>query len=132
MWKLRMQMHKCAQLCIKQKKIYEKCENVLKNLLIDLQRSGLHQIIACVYIDSHAFTNCACRCAFSSKYTYMCTKNIYMKKVENTQKNLLIIIESSSLCQILACMCVQGTVCRKCVCMCAKMQIFLCVLKILA
>ena len=44
--------HTDAQICAdvhKTGKIYEKCENALKNLLIDLQRSGFHQIVACVY-----------------------------------------------------------------------------------
>ena len=75
-------MHAGAQMYIKQKKIYEKCENALKKLLIDLQRSGLHQIIACVYTDSHAFTNCAWRYTIPSKCAQMCTKeNKNIKKI---------------------------------------------------
>ena len=55
-------MHAGAQMCAnvhKTEKIYEKCKSALKNILIDLQRFDLHQTIACVNTDSHAFTNCA-------------------------------------------------------------------------
>ena len=78
-------MHAGEQICAnvhKTEKIYRNFKNAIKNSLIDLQRSGLHQIIACVYTDSHSFTNCACRCAFSNRYDSIHeTKHVLLTQV---------------------------------------------------
>ena len=82
-------MHAGAQICAnvhKTQKIYEQNLNALRNLLIDLQRSGLHQIIACVYTDSHTFTYCAWRYTISSKCAQKCTKE--NKNIKESGKHI--------------------------------------------